>query len=173
MVSSEEPGVKEFWTENYLHLTLYSWLPNGRSGGAAAALVFFAAAAWAGIVAAGLASRCFRIRGAHEFHQFFRRLAGFDQLGKFLEVGFAVGEKRFQSGAEIVKAGLSVRRRYDSVFGAAAVAHTQHFTFTAVLGQTGPLILAELPLSFVLDHFGQRALVDVADLVFRQHVVVA
>ena len=68
---------------------------------------------------------------------------------------------------------FAVRGFDDAVFGAAAVAHAEHFALAAVPGQARPLLLAELALLRVFDHFRQRPVVNIADFVFRQHIVIA
>src|SRR4030095_1060400 len=70
-----------------------------RPGGAAAALIFFAAAARAGVVSSGVPARALRVRGTHDLHQLFCRLAGFYQLGEFLEVRLTVSEKTLETRA--------------------------------------------------------------------------
>src|SRR5258705_2451755 len=149
------------------------WALWSGAGTAAAAFIFFAAAARARIVAAGLTRRRFRVGGADDLHQLLARLAGFHQLGEFLEIGFAVGEKAFQSGAEIVEPLFAVRRFDDAVLGTAAVAHAEHFALAAILRQAGPFLLAEFALLRILDHLSERAVVDVAYFIFTQNMEVA
>src|SRR4029077_9074083 len=43
----------------------------------------------------------------------------------------------------------------------------------AVARQTRPFFLSEVALPWILDHFREGLLVDIADLVFRQNVMIA
>ena len=85
----------------------------------------------------------------------------------------AVQEEALQSRAQVVEARFALRRPDETVLGASAVAHGQHFAFAAVTRQGVPLGLAEIPLRRAFQQLAERRLADVAQAVFAVDVVVA
>ncbi len=84
-----------------------------------------------------------------------------------------VVEERLEAGAQVVEAGIAVRRRDEPVLRAAAVARETHVALEAVLRQRVAFVEPELALLLGRDELEHRVLLDVAQLVARLHEVVA
>ncbi len=84
-----------------------------------------------------------------------------------------MGEKSFQTRAEVVEAVFAVRCSGKSVFRTSPVARGKNLAIAAVSGERIPLVAAELPLRRVLEHFHERSLADIPDAVLRVDKMVA
>ena len=82
-------------------------------------------------------------------------------------------EEFFVAGAEVVEAGFAVRRQVEAVFGAFAVAVFFDFAGSAVFGEGGLFVEAELGLLGGGDHVAEGLVHDVAEFEFGVDEVVA
>ena len=90
-----------------------------------------------------------------------------------IHVGSHMAEELMIALAEIVQARLSVGCNGKPVLGTFSVAGKEEFTFLALFRKGALLVLSEGLLAFAIHHFYQCLFVDVSELEFRKHEMVA
>lgn len=75
--------------------------------------------------------------------------------------------------AEIVQARLSIGSKTETVLRTFAIADKRVIAFTTLAGESPTLCSAKFLLTLTIKHFGERLLVDIAQLIFRKDKVVA
>jgi hypothetical protein len=130
--------------------------------GRAALLILPAAAAGAQIIAASFYRCGAESRGRLPLLRYLPR--------KWLT---AVQEETLQSSTEVVEARIAIGCLNETVFGAATVAHSQHFALPAITREGVALGCAEIPLHFALQQLVERRLPDIAQPVVAVDEVVA
>ena len=128
----------------------------------AALFVLEAAAARAGVIAAGF-GRCLAESG--------RR---FGLPGRQLGERFTgVHEETLEPGTKVVETRLAIGCFYEAVLGTAAVAHGQDFTCPAITRKGAPLCFSETSLRLAIQQLIERRFADVAQEVIEVNKVIA
>ena len=106
-------------------------------------------------------------------HHFRRRAALLQQLGHHRHRRTRVHEEQLKTLAEIVVSGLAVARNAKTVLGATTVAKIPNLAVLALLRERIAFVIAKLALLRRRHHLQKRALVNVAEQVFRLNKMVA
>ena len=125
------------------------------------------------IIVRSLASVAFFFDARHGFHHRGGRQVHHQLAFHEIHVGSDVSEVALPSGAEIRVPHLPIFVRDEARTRAIAVAGKSPFAFLALPCEAFALVLPKLSLFRAVNHLGERFFVQIAELKFREHIVVA
>lgn len=125
------------------------------------------------IIVGSLASVAFFFDACHGFHYRCGRQVHHQLAFHEIHVGSDVSEVALPSGAEIRVPHLPIFVRDEARSRAIAVAGKSPFALLALPCETFALVLPKLSLFRTVNHLGERFFVQIAELKFREHIVVA